>query len=438
LPQGERAQRLARRGHHAVPMTRTPSNNLEQLVETQWPRYNQGATFTDQVDGKRRPARAAGEQAVEPLADAPPRTVLDFYVSRYRHSGSAAEWTERICNGQVKIDGRRVCDALTPLPAGGSTLQYVRRPWREPEAPNYVRLLYEDEHVLALSKPAGLQVLGGGVFYQRSVVSILGLLASCRDKGAVPCERSSSFISLEFESGSCPRAQVAAPVHRLGRGTSGVLLCAYSQKARRTLSDLLSRHATFEEEGRLGESAVELGATPGMHDAGWVTKKYRARAQGLIQEEEQLITARIGRVGYDGVHEGLFVATPDGKAARTKCTVLHRCRASGSTLVELTLYTGRPHQIRIHLASIGHPLVGDPLYGVGGTPDPTRAPSHSFHKERRNDGDNRGERGVLPGDCGYMLHALSMELMHPIEGTPLYLVARPPPSLCVPAELLEC
>jgi 23S rRNA pseudouridine1911/1915/1917 synthase len=71
-------------------------------------------------------------------------------------------------------------------------------------------------------------------------------------------------------------------------------------------------------------------------------------------------------------------------------------RAASTTTFEVILYSGRPHQIRIHLASIGHPLVGDPLYGFTGLP--------------------LEELPGLPGDGGYLLHAQYLRLQHPISG----------------------
>src|SRR5690606_476055 len=80
-----------------------------------------------------------------------------------------------------------------------------------------------------------------------------------------------------------------------------------------------------------------------------------------------------------------------------------------STLFEVDIHTGRAEQIRIHLAAIGHPLVGDPLYAPGGLP--------------------RAVDPGLPGDGGYLLHAMELRLIHPVSGLPLHLVAPPPPIL---------
>jgi 23S rRNA pseudouridine1911/1915/1917 synthase len=78
-------------------------------------------------------------------------------------------------------------------------------------------------------------------------------------------------------------------------------------------------------------------------------------------------------------------------------------------LVDVEILTGRPHQIRIHMAWAGHPLVGDPLYGPGGIPLP--------------------ETSAVPGDPGYLLHAHRLELAHPHTGERLLISCQPPPAL---------
>ena len=84
-------------------------------------------------------------------------------------------------------------------------------------------------------------------------------------------------------------------------------------------------------------------------------------------------------------------------------------RREGAFLCDVRIATGRPHQIRIHLAAAGHPLVGDPLYGPGGTPlDGSRA---------------------LPGDPGYLLHAAELRIVHPRTGRELDVSCAPPPLL---------
>ena len=102
----------------------------------------------------------------------------------------------------------------------------------------------------------------------------------------------------------------------------------------------------------------------------------------------------------------VHAASKDGKPALTHVRVLGERQASA--LVEATIVTGRPHQIRIHLAAAGHPLVGDPLYAAGGRPAPDPG---------------------LPGDPGYRLHAHRLGLPHPATGRRLDLECPPPPEL---------
>ena len=140
-----------------------------------------------------------------------------------------------------------------------------------------------------------------------------------------------------------------------------------------------------------------------------MTKIYRALAStsspnSLLSEfvcEHPIGKLPYARLGY------IYGATPEGKAARSIVRILER--RTNSALVEVTIETGRPHQIRIHLAAAGFPLVGDPLYEVGGIPI---------------------ENGTAtPGDCGYWLHAHQLEFDHPTTGERLTVQAQPPEIL---------
>jgi 23S rRNA pseudouridine1911/1915/1917 synthase len=103
----------------------------------------------------------------------------------------------------------------------------------------------------------------------------------------------------------------------------------------------------------------------------------------------------------------LHAASPQGKPSLTRVTVLER--RADCFLCDVHIATGRPHQIRIHLAAAGHPLVGDPLYVRGGIPAPdTRA---------------------LPGDPGYLLHAAEMSLLHPRTRRKVVITCEPPALL---------
>jgi 23S rRNA pseudouridine1911/1915/1917 synthase len=100
----------------------------------------------------------------------------------------------------------------------------------------------------------------------------------------------------------------------------------------------------------------------------------------------------------------VWAANPSGKPSKSLAKVISR--ATSTTTFEVTLNSGRSHQIRIHLASIGHPLVGDPLYGISGQP--------------------LENLPGLPGDGGYFLHAQFLKFQHPITGEHINLEAALP------------
>ncbi len=304
------------------------------------------------------------------------QSVLDYYTQRYRHSEQAV-WQARIETGQVLLDGDRT-QTDTRLKQG-QTLSYARSPWREPTAPLTFEVLYEDEDLWVVDKPSGLPVLPGGGFLEHTLLHQLRV--------------------------RYPNNQ-PIPVHRLGRATSGAMLIAKSQAAREHLSRQF-RQRTAE----LGSSASRT-----------LTKTYRALIGPTTLEQlgdRFICPYPIGklphnRLGY--VYGHLTNSHTDPKSttptksmvSRSNGTVLQR--NLDSTLVSVTIQTGRPHQIRIHLAAAGHPLIGDPLYPAGGIPDP--------------------DGSALPGDCGYHLHAHILRFAHPRTGESITITAPPPKVLC--------
>ncbi len=273
-------------------------------------------------------------------------TLLGYLSRRYTHS-SAAEWEGRIGTGLVLLDGlpARPDSALRR----GQTLIWNRPPWEEPDAPLEFAVLHEDRDLLAVAKPAGLPTLPAADFLQATLLHQVRL-----------------------------RAPDVAPLHRLGRWTSGVVLFARGAAARAELT----RQWTARE----------------------VEKRYRARVAGAPQDDDFTVTTPIGTVPHlllSSVH----AASRVGKPAWSR--VIVRERRGDNSVVDVFIATGRPHQIRIHLAAAGFPLLGDPLYVAGGIPAPdTRA---------------------LPGDPGYLLHAAELSFRHPRDGRRLA-VACPPPA----------
>lgn len=281
-------------------------------------------------------------------ADAAGRRLLAYLVKRYRHS-SEATWQARLARGEVWLNGK-VARGDEELPAG-ALLIWNRPPWQEEDVPRSYDLVYADDALLAVNKPSGLPTLHGGGFLQNT------LQAALRD-----------------------RFPGASALHRLGRGTSGLVLFA-----------------------RTGEAASVLLRAWRDHE---VEKRYRALASGVAEHGEYDIEVPIGPVFHPRLGS-VHAASAGGKAARSVARVLQR--RERATLFQVDIHTGRPHQIRIHLASIGHPLVGDELYAPGG--------------------GVCGERPALPGDGGYLLHAERLVFAHPLSGERLELHAPAPAEL---------
>lgn len=302
---------------------------------------NQGWTYREQVD------RASAGVAV-----------LEYYTRRYRHS-SREDWQQRIVSGQVCLDGLPVSPE-TSLQAG-QWLSYQRPPWKEPDVPLEFGVLHDDADLLIVTKPAGLPVLPGGGFLEHTLLWQLQ-------------QRYPQILPV--------------PIHRLGRGTSGLMLIAKSPLAKSVLSQQMRDRQ--------------------------IRKTYRALVGSGVMPDHFTITQPIGKIPHP-VLGYVYGAAADGRAALSECEVLSRTTAT--TLLQVTILTGRPHQIRIHLATVGFPLMGDPLYVAGGLP---RLPV----------GDTPEEFSV-PGDCGYHLHAYQLVFNHPRTHQPLSVMCPAPPKLAV-------
>ncbi len=290
---------------------------------------NQGCIVRRTLD-----ARAAGQ------------ILLDQLLLRFEHA-DAGMWRDRSARGEVTVDGM-VAAADAPV-RPGQVIAWHRPPWVEPEAPLHFDVLFEDEHLMAVAKPSGLPTLPGAGFQEHTLLALVRA-----------------------------RSPQASPMHRLGRGTSGVVLFCTSADARQ-------------------------GVQAQWRRPGAVRKRYQALLTGLPERDDFVVEVPIGRVD-DPVLGWLHAACPQGKPSRSSFEVLER--RQGSTLARVDIDTGRPHQIRIHAAAAGHPLLGDPLYGPGGT----RAPGSQ----------------AVPGDLGYRLHAWRLALTHPATGEPVELAAPEP------------
>jgi 23S rRNA pseudouridine1911/1915/1917 synthase len=282
-------------------------------------------------------------------------TVLDYYTQRYPHS-SRSQWQHRIVTHQILLNGAET-DPQARLQVG-QRLTYDRPPWTEPAVPLQFEVLHQDADLLVVAKPSGLPVLPGGGFLEHTLLWQL----------------QQHYVQ-----------ETPVPIHRLGRGTSGLMLLARSPQAKASLSQ------------QLRDRQIE--------------KIYRTRVQGCELPDHFTVTQPIGKLPYP-VLGYLYAASDDGLPAQSDCQVIQRDR--DTALVNVKILTGRPHQIRIHLAYSGFPLVGDPLYAVGGVPQsPTVAANGDL---------------AVPGDCGYLLHAMHLRFQHPSGGA-MQFVCPPPIEL---------
>ncbi len=215
-------------------------------------------------------------------------------------------------------------------------------------------VVYEDEHLAVINKPAGLVVHPAPGHWDDTLVNALVSRGTTLAGGA------------EGRPGI---------VHRLDRDTSGLMVVAKTDLAHR----------------RLGAAIA----------ARRVRRAYAALAWGHLDTSVVTIDAPIARHSTD--RKRMFI-TPVGRSARTDAFVI--ARFASVDLLRLELHTGRTHQIRVHLEHVGHPLVGDPVYGGGGS--------------RRISGVARREAERVERAAGRQaLHAASLAFRHPASGAPI-------------------
>ena len=281
-------------------------------------------------------------------------TRLDRFLATVPRVGTRSRAKQLIDAGHVLVDGvtRKSAHALR----GGERVEVAVPPPEplvvEPEALPLV-VLYEDADVIAIDKPPGMVVHPAPGARRGTLVSALlhrfGTLA-----GAGGPER-------------------PGIVHRLDRDTSGVILVARSAAAHEALARQF-RARTIE-------------------------KRYLAVVRGRVTATSGAIDRPIGR--HPRERQRMSVRSRRGRSAVTRWSVVERFPAA--TLLRLAPETGRTHQLRVHLAAIGHPIVGDRVYGRG-----------------------RGRLGDFPRQA---LHAEEIRFIHPTRGIPVVVRAPVPPDI---------
>jgi 23S rRNA pseudouridine1911/1915/1917 synthase len=275
----------------------------------------------------------------------------------------AARWAS---DGLVEVDGR-------PRPKGHRLRGGERIAWAPPDTPPVgeplpeprpLAVRYEDDRLLVVAKPAGLVVHPGPGHPTGTLVNAL---------------LGRPETGLSAGGGAADRPGI---VHRLDKDTSGLLLVAKDDATHLALARDLAAHR--------------------------VERRYLALVQGRLPAETGTVDAPVGRHPRDRKR---MAVVPSGRRAVTHWRVLETFPAV--QLTEVTLETGRTHQVRVHLASLRHPLVGDRTYGA----DPTLA--------------------ARLGVARPFLHAWRLAFSHPADGTRIDLTEPLPPELQAPLDRLR-
>lgn len=295
--------------------------------------------------------RSAGEDEIQLTVPEGTRSGrADKMLAGLHPDLSRSRWQKLFQSGRVWADDR-VLSQKDKLRAGDSVQFSI--PPTQPLDLRPVRMdldiLFEDADILLLNKEAGRVVHPGAGTGEDTLVH--GLLYHCSD----------SLTGI----GGTERPGI---VHRLDKETSGVIIIAKSETAFQSLSEQFSQRE--------------------------VKKYYKALIAGIPQPPEGTVDEPIGR---HPVHRTRMACRADGRQARTDYVVLEAIGAAVA-LVDLRIHSGRTHQIRVHMKHLGHPLLGDAVYGY----KPARVPG--------------AVEAPLPGIPRVMLHAARLEFRHPVSG----------------------
>ena len=274
-----------------------------------------------------------------------------------------------ILEGRARVDGETITDPSYRVKPGTTAHLGVPPPAEAtPQAQALpLTIVYEDAHLIVIDKPAGLVVHPAPGNPDRTLVNAL----------IAHCGQSLSGI------GGVRRPGI---VHRLDKDTSGLMVAAKHDSAHAGLARQFARHR--------------------------IERAYRALVWGIVRPASGEIRGAIGRNPRN--RKKMAVLQRGGKPALTHYRTRARF-AEFATLLDCRLETGRTHQIRVHLAHIGHPTIGDPLYG--------RA------RRERNRGLPTDLTGALEVVRRQALHAYLLGFRHPMSGEALRFQSEPPPDL---------
>lgn len=267
---------------------------------------------------------------------------IDKYLSSVNEQLSRSYIQKLLKSGLVLVDGKPVKASYQVDEGDVISLDIPEavEPEIEPEDMD-LDILYEDQDVILVNKPKGMVVHPAAGHYSHTLVN--GLMHHCKDQ--------LSGINGVMRPGI---------VHRIDMDTTGVIIACKNDMAHNSIAAQLKEHS--------------------------ITRRYQAIVHGVLKDDAGTVEGPIGRHPTD--RKKMSINYNNGKSAVTHYKVLKRFRQY--THVECRLETGRTHQIRVHMASIGHPLLGDLVYGPGKCP--------------------------IPGLQGQTLHAGVLGFIHPRTG----------------------
>ena len=267
---------------------------------------------------------------------------IDKYLSSVNEQLSRSYIQKLLKSGLVLVDGKPVKASYQVDEGDVISLDIPEavEPEIEPENMD-LDILYEDQDVILVNTPKGMVVHPAAGHYSHTLVN--GLMYHCKDQ--------LSGINGVMRPGI---------VHRIDMDTTGVIIACKNDMAHNSIAAQLKEHS--------------------------ITRRYQAIVHGVLKDDAGTIEGPIGRHPTD--RKKMSINYNNGKSAVTHYKVLKRFRQY--THVECRLETGRTHQIRVHMASIGHPLLGDLVYGPGKCP--------------------------IPGLQGQTLHAGVLGFIHPRTG----------------------
>lgn len=289
---------------------------------------------------------------------------IDQYLNENNEEWTRSFVQKMLEDGKIKVNGKSVKASYKVKE--NDLIQIENIDVKEAEIlPEKIPLdiVYEDDDIIIVNKPKAMVVHPGNGNYSKTMVNSL----MYSHKGKL------SGINGVIRPGI---------VHRIDKDTSGLLVVAKNDKSHKVLAD------KFKE-----------------HD---ITREYICLVKGIILKDNITINLPIGRSEKD--RKKMAVTRKNSRNAVTHIKVLKRFKKSGYTLVSAKLETGRTHQIRVHMSYIGHPIVGDDVYGKG---------SNEFGVE------------------GQMLHAKVLGFVHPITNKYMEWEAKPPKQFTDVINLLE-